>query len=387
MEEGTLVRWLKSDGDTVNIGDDLAEIESDKATTIHHADAAGVLMRAIHEGDTVAIGTVIAWLGDEDAPSTAGGDEDRREVSSGVIVTPSAGEAMGTMPSARRGRFRPRASPVARRMATTHGVDLDTVKGTGPDGRIVRTDVALRIVSPAPVLSTPAGIRGVVTTQSLSRVQALIAQRMTQSRSQVPDFEVRVRVDAQPIASLRQQLKADAAELVPSVTDFIVKCAAIALREQPQANGSYRGNAWELYDRVNVGIAVATDGGLIVPTIFDADQMSLGEIRRTTQDLSARARQGRIAPGELEGATFTVSNLGMFGVDSFTAVIPPHQAAILAVGAAVRAPVVRQERVVPGLVLDLALSCDHRILYGADAARLVSRIRELLEHPLSLLVE
>jgi pyruvate dehydrogenase E2 component (dihydrolipoamide acetyltransferase) len=251
----------------------------------------------------------------------------------------------------------------------------------------VRTDVALRIVSPAPVLSTPAGIRGVVTTQSLSRVQALIAQRMTQSRSQVPDFEVRVRVDAQPIASLRQQLKADAAELVPSVTDFIVKCAAIALREQPQANGSYRGNAWELYDRVNVGIAVATDGGLIVPTIFDADQMSLGEIRRTTQDLSARARQGRIAPGELEGATFTVSNLGMFGVDSFTAVIPPHQAAILAVGAAVRAPVVRQERVVPGLVLDLALSCDHRILYGADAARLVSRIRELLEHPLSLLVE
>ena len=387
MEEGTLVRWLKSDGDTVNIGDDLAEIESDKATTIYQADAAGVLMRAIHEGDTVAIGTVIARLGDEDAPSTAGEDEDRTEVSSGVIVTPSAGEAMETMPSARRRRFRPRASPVARRMATMHGVDLDTVKGTGPDGRIMRTDVALRIVSPAPAVSTPAGIRGGVTTQSLSRVQELIAQRMTQARSEVPDFEVRVRVDAQPMASLRQQLKADAAELVPSVTDFIVKCAAIALREQPQANGSYRDNAWELYDRVNVGIAVATDGGLIVPTIFDADQMSLAEIRRTTRDLSARARRGRIAPGELEGATFTVSNLGMFGVDSFTAVIPPHQAAILAVGAAVRAPVVRQESVVPGLVLDLALSCDHRILYGADAACLVSRIRELLEHPLSLLIQ
>jgi pyruvate dehydrogenase E2 component (dihydrolipoamide acetyltransferase) len=357
MEEGTLVRWLRGDGDPVDAGDELAEIESDKAVMVYDAEAAGVLTRVVHEGETVAVGTVIGWL--------------------------DAGEAVDRQ-RPRRPSFRPAASPVARRMAATHGVDLAAIDGTGPGGRITRNDVAVRIGAPEPV--TAVGVRGELMTQELSRGQALVAKRMTASRRQVPDFEVRVRVDAEPLFDLRSRLKDEAATLVPSLNDFIVKAAALALREQPRANGAYQGAAWELYSRVNVGVAVATDDGLLVPTIFDADGASLGDIARRTRELSTRARAGTISPSELEGATFTVSNLGMFNVDSFTAVIPPNQAAILAVGAVARVPVIRGNAVVPGFVVELALACDHRILYGADAARLAARIRELLEHPYSLLL-
>jgi pyruvate dehydrogenase E2 component (dihydrolipoamide acetyltransferase) len=209
---------------------------------------------------------------------------------------------------------------------------------------------------------------------------------MVQTRHEVPDFEVRMRIDADPVTSLRAQLKAEGPALLPSVNDFIVKAAALALREHPRANGSYQGDTWQLYDRVNVGIAVATEGGLIVPTIFDADVKSVGEIARVARELAERAREGRIALHELDGGTFTVSNLGMFGVDSFSAIITPPQAAILAVGAIVEEPVVRDGAVVPGRVMELALSCDHRILYGADAAQLLARIRELLVRPISLLL-
>lgn len=357
MEEGTLVRWLRADGEIVEAGDELMEIESDKATVLYEAEAAGVLTREIGEGDTVAVGTVIGWLGAPDAASAC-------SVS-----------------------FRPKASPVARRMALTHGIDLGGVHGTGPNGRITRKDITLRINPPeSEPASTPGAARGEVTRQSLSRAQALIATRMSESRREIPDFEVRVRVDAEPITSLRALLKSEAEAIVPSVNDFIVKAAALALAEQPRANGAYRGDAWELYDHVNIGIAVATDDGLVAPTIRDANHKPIGEITRTTRDLSARAREGCVAPSELDGATFTVSNLGMLGVDSFTAVIPPGQAAILAVGALLRVPVVRDDAVLPGVVVDLTLACDHRILYGSDAARFAVRIRELLERPYLLLV-
>jgi pyruvate dehydrogenase E2 component (dihydrolipoamide acetyltransferase) len=387
MEEGTLLRWIKGSGEMVQAGDALAEIEFDKATTIHEADAAGVLSTVIDAGDTVPVGTVIAWIGGGGAPEVVG-------VGTGVAaVSPAIAPGLAALaatarPGARPAGFRPKASPVARRMAAIHGIELDGVAGSGPDGRIMRSDVAVRIAgsSPEPVVATGSGSRGEVTTQVLSHMQALVAERMTRSHTEVPDFEVRVRVDAEPMEALRRQLKPHFAGAGPSINDFVVKAAGLALREHPRANGSHRGNGWELYGRVNVGIAVATDGGLVVPTVFDADQKSLSEISRVSRDLSTRARAGRITPSDLDGATFTVSNLGMFGVDSFTAVVPPNQGAILAVGAVLRAPVVRGDAVVPGLVLELVLSCDHRILYGADAARLVTRMRELLEQPLPLLV-
>jgi pyruvate dehydrogenase E2 component (dihydrolipoamide acetyltransferase) len=357
MEVGTLIRWLRGDGEFVDAGDDLVEIESDKATVLCEAEAAGVLTRAIGEGDTVAVGTVIGWLGAADGASRGSAS------------------------------FRPKASPVARRMALTHGIDLMGVDGTGPNGRITREDITPRIGAAEPeTASIPTSDRGDAAKRSLSRAQVLIATRMSESRREIPDFEVRVRVDAEPITSLRALLKSEAEAIVPSVNDFIVKAAALALGEQPRANGAYRGDAWALHDDVNIGMAVATDDGLVVPVIRDANHKPISEITRTTRDLSARARQGRITPRELEGATFTVSNLGMFGVDSFTAIIPPGQAAILAVGAALRGPVVRDDAVLPGVVVDLTLACDHRILYGSDAARLAVRIRELLERPHSLLV-
>lgn len=406
MEEGTLLRWLMRDGEAVSVGDELAEIESDKATMVYEAQAAGVLSTAVDEGTTVAVGTVIAWLGGEGA---AGGDEPR--AAGRADVTPVAAQAaVAGAPAARNGAqselrepskaVRRKASPVARRMAATHGIDLALVDGTGPDGRIVRADVELCLAQASVPLdggdatgqaqSTPdttaTGGRGEVTVHSLTRAQSLVAQRMSQSRQQVPDFEVRARVDAGPLSAMRAQVKGHDPAEVPSVNDFVVMAAARALREQPRSNGSHRGATWELYGRVNVGVAVATEGGLIVPTIFDADRRSLGEIARATRDLASRAREGRITPQELDGATFTVSNLGMFGIDGFSAVISPGQAAILAVGAVVPTPVVRDGAVVPGLLFELALSCDHRILYGADAARLLTRIRELLEHPIALLV-
>ena len=357
MEEGTLVRWLRGDGDFVEAGDELVEIESDKATVLCKAEAAGILTRAIGEGDTVDVGAVIGWLGAADGAS--------------------AGSTS----------FRPKASPLARRMALTHGIELGGVHGTGPNGRITREDITRRISDPEPETTSISGsARGEVTKQSLSRAQARIATRMSESRREIPDFEVRVRVDAEPITSLRALLKSEGEAIVPSVNDFIVKAAALALGEQPRANGAYRGDAWELYDQVNIGIAVATEDGLVVPTIRDANHQPIGEIARTTRDLATRAREGHIAPSELEAATFTVSNLGMLGVDSFTAVIPPGQAAILAVGAMLRVPVVRDDAVLPGVVVDLTLACDHRILYGSDAARLAVRIRELLERPYSLLL-
>jgi pyruvate dehydrogenase E2 component (dihydrolipoamide acetyltransferase) len=224
-----------------------------------------------------------------------------------------------------------------------------------------------------------------VTAQVLTRAQQVIARRMSESRSTVPDFEVRSRVDLQAAMDLRAELKALDPDGAPSVNDLVVKAAALAVREVPRANGAFVDGRWELHERVNVGIAVATDDGLLVPTIFDADRTTVGEIARRSRSLASRARDGAITPAELSGGTFTVSNLGMFGVTGFSPVIFAPQAAILAVGAAVPTPIARDGEIVVRAIAELALACDHRILYGADGARVLARIRELLEQPLRLL--
>ncbi|HZV74062.1 MAG TPA: dihydrolipoamide acetyltransferase family protein, partial [Conexibacter sp.] len=212
-----------------------------------------------------------------------------------------------------------------------------------------------------------------------------IARRMAEAKATIPDFQVRTEVDVTDLLALRAQMKA-AQESAPSVNDFVVKACGLALREHPRANGAYRDGAFELYARVNVGVAVAAEGTLIVPTIFDADAQPVTAISRTTRALAGRVREGTIIPPELSGGTFTVSNLGMFGVTSFTAVVNPGQAAILAVGAAVERPVVGADGALAGRsLMDLSLSCDHRILYGADAAQFLARIRALLETPFALL--
>ena len=230
------------------------------------------------------------------------------------------------------------------------------------------------------------GGKGETTVEELSRTQQTIARRMAEAKATVPDFQVSTEVDMAAAVAVREQLKTLATDEhpAPSFNDFVVKATALALREFPRANGAYKDGRFELYERVNVGVAVAAENALIVPTIFDADQKSLGEIALETRALAARVRSGAITPPELSGGTFTVSNLGMFGVTDFTAIVNGGQAGILAVGALRAVPVVVEGAVVPGKRMTLTLVADHRILYGADAAQLLARICALLESPLAL---
>ena len=268
------------------------------------------------------------------------------------------------------------------------GVDLSLLAGSGPQGRVIRADVERAAAAgnggqagaaptqPLAADETTAGAKGETTVHELTRLQRTVARRMAESRATVPDIELRCEVEMTAVVELREQLR-DVADPLPSYNDFIVKAAALALREFPRVNGAYRDGRLETYSRVNVGIAVAADDALVVPTIFDADRMSLGEIARRARALAARVRDGSITPAELSGGTFTVSNLGMYGVDSFSAVINPPQAAILAVGSLKPRAVVDEDG---GLVARptvlLSLACDHRVLYGADGARFLARVRD-----------
>jgi pyruvate dehydrogenase E2 component (dihydrolipoamide acetyltransferase) len=406
MEEGTIVRWLKADGDQVRRGEELVEIETDKATMPYESDAEGILRILVEEGRTLPIGEVIATVGEEagPAPDREGAEapaETDAAAPAGVEpaeAAPAAAPPAPQPPASAQAGERVFASPVARRIARESGVDLTSLAGSGPGGRIVKADVEAAAQetagtpgTPAPVPPAPAPAdgesgRGTVTVTEPSRAQALIARRMAESRATVPSFTLETTVDMTTAVSLRAEMKETAldGELVPTVNDLVVKAAAIALREQPGANGAWRDGRFERYSRVNVGVAVAGEGSLVVPTVFDADRLTLAQIAEATQGLAARVRSGEITPPELSSGTFTVSNLGMFGVRAFEAIINQPQAAILAVGAVQERPAVHDGQVVPRMLMDLVLACDHRVLYGADGARLLERIRALLEAPLSL---
>jgi pyruvate dehydrogenase E2 component (dihydrolipoamide acetyltransferase) len=310
------------------------------------------------------------------------------------VAAPAAPEAPVPAPAA-AGDDRVFASPVARRIARERGVDLASLTGSGPGGRIVKADVEAAAAGapaspPTAAPAAPAGDgesgRGTVIATEPTRAQALVARRMAESRATVPAFTLETTVDMTTAVSLRAEMKETAleGELVPTVNDLVVKAAAIALREQPAANGAWRDGHFESYSRVNVGVAVAGEGSLVVPTVFDADRLTLAQVAATTRELGARVRAGEITPPELSGGTFTVSNLGMFGVRAFEAIINQPQAAILAVGAVQERPAVHDGVIAARMLMDLTLACDHRVLYGADGARLLERIRALLEAPLSL---
>ena len=374
MEEGTIVRWLKSDGDVVSKGEPIAEIETDKATVTCDADADGTLRIVAGEGATVPLGGVIATIGEASEPRSGPPAPARP-----APVAP-APVAAGKSPDTDNGADRVKASPLARRIARESQVDLRALTGSGPGGRIVKADVAQQ--EPA------RGAKGAVTRLEPSRVQAQIAQRMAESKATIPDFTLHAEVDMEQAVELRSQLRkaARGGDVVPSYNDMVVRASGLALREHPLANAAYRDGGFELYERVNVGIAVAAHDSLVVPTVFDADRKSLVEIAREARMLAERVRSRQITPAELSGGTFTVSNLGMYGVAGFSAIINPPQAAILAVGELREVPVVREGGVVPGLRMSIALTCDHRILYGAPAAEFLARVRQLLEQPLYLLV-
>jgi pyruvate dehydrogenase E2 component (dihydrolipoamide acetyltransferase) len=430
MEEGTVVEWLVAEGDVVKRGQPIVEIETDKATMPYEAEEDGVVLRIlVGVGQAAALGAAIAVIGAEGEQASEGA----ADAGSDFVVSAAAptgaeaptyaeaaaspdGAPMGATPNGSsgggavatlappaqpaspgpNGKSRVAASPLARRVASDLGVDLAAVSGTGPGGRVVRADVeaAAGSATAAPSAGPPApsaapsvatdAARGEVEVHELTRLQQTVARRMAESRAAVPEFELRADVDMGACVELREQLRAIGADPLPSYNDMIVKASAIALREFPRVNGAYKDGTFEHYARINVGVAVAADDALVVPTVADADRCTLGDIARTTRALAAKVRDGSITPPDLAGGTFTVSNLGMFGIDSFSAVINVPQSAILAVGALKKRPVVDEhDDVVVRPLLTLTLACDHRILYGADGARFLARLRDLLEQPLS----
>jgi pyruvate dehydrogenase E2 component (dihydrolipoamide acetyltransferase) len=421
MEEGTILTWLKQVGDEVAVGDELVEVETDKANMAYESDVAGTLTEILaQEGDTLAIGTPIAVVGgDGDGNGAAPAAE--REPETSPTDTPAGSSSQAAGPEAPKhptepsvdvpvtpagvsvgegGGERVKASPLARRVAKDSGVDLASLTGSGPGGRIVKADVERAEV---PVASAPQQAvvgadatgtqaaaqetaKGSTTYQDLTRLQQVVARRMSESKATAPHFYLQTEIDMSAAVEARGRIKAMSAEgeIVPSFNDMVVKACAIALRSFPLANGAYKDGRFELYSRVNVGVAVAAQDALVVPTVFDADRKGLREIASDARALAGKVRDGSITPPELSGGTFTVSNLGMYGVTNFSAVINAPQAAILAVGAITEKPVVRDGEITTAHMLGVTLACDHRILYGAPAAEFLARIRSLLEEPLSL---
>jgi pyruvate dehydrogenase E2 component (dihydrolipoamide acetyltransferase) len=408
MEEGTIIKWLKSTGEEVRLGEPIAEIETDKATMSYEADAAGYLAIVAQEGESRAIGAVIARLlgsaqeaaaaaaepasaAEQPAPLGATAAPAPEPALVGASATATTDEAPARSSEPALSAVRVKASPVARRTAAALGVDIARVNGSGPDGRIVKADVVAAgnggsTHAPAAAASEETGSKGAVEVIEPSRSQQLIARRMASAKATIPEFQVTVEVDAEAAFELREQLRGQADPL-PSVNDLVVKACALALRQHPGINASYVDGHFERYGRVNVGVAVAGTGTLVVPTVFDADIRSLTEIAAATRALAARVRDGTVTPPELSGATFTVSNLGMLGVSRFTAVINPPQAAILAVGAANARAVVGPDGTLSARrVMELTISADHRIVYGADAADFLATVRKRLERPAVLLL-
>jgi pyruvate dehydrogenase E2 component (dihydrolipoyllysine-residue acetyltransferase) len=414
--DGTLIEIVAQEGDTLAIGEPIARIgdpseagqkseqPGDEAGADEDkADEAGADEAAADEGEA-----------DEAAESEDAGAEQAEREPAGAQAQGEARAAAGggtavkeRAPSGNGGRVK--ASPVARRMARELGVELARLEGSGPGGRIVKADVQAAAESGAPTpddgaerdeaaQAAPAeapqraaepqrgesGAKGEAEIQELTRLQQTVSRRMAESKATAPDFSISLTVDMTLAVELRARLK-EVSDPAPSFNDMVVKAAATALREHPRVNGAYRDGKWELYDRVNIGVAVAAQDALVVPTVFDADRKSLGQIARDARAVAEKVRDKSITPPELSGATFTVSNLGMFGIEQFVAIINPPQAAILTVGALAKRPAVDDSgRIVARDQMSLSLVCDHRILYGADGAQFLARVKELLEQPLSL---
>jgi pyruvate dehydrogenase E2 component (dihydrolipoamide acetyltransferase) len=388
-----LSRWLKAEGDAVHKGDVLAEIETDKATMELEAYEEGVLQRLlVPEGTTVPIGQPIAVIGDGTPTSTAAPPAEPMPAHPATPPASGLGAAVAQIPT----------SPLARRIARDHGIDLATVVGTGPGGRIVRADVEAAVAAaeahpvsgsaagPAPRPSQPTTAATAPADDEevpLSTVRRITAQRLTESAA-APHFYLISVVDAERLLAFRTEVNDRLAQTGTkvSVTDLLVRACAVTLRSHPQVNSSWGGDKILRHRRIHVGVAVALDDGLIVPVVRDADRKSLGELGTEAHALAERARAGRLTPDEFTGGTFTISNLGMYGVDHFTAVINPPEAAILAVGAATEEPVVRDGQLVGRTTIKLTLSIDHRVLDGATAAAFLRDLKDTLEEPLRIVV-
>ena len=399
MAEGTLVRWVKLEGETVNKGDILAEIETDKATVEVESSFAGVVHKhLVEQGSVVPVGTPIAIIAApgeqvEDIPTTQPAQEVPAQAQT-PQTAPAAPVQPAATPTAPAGPVK--ASPLARRMATEQGLDIHTLRGSGPGGRIVKRDVESALKSiPASFPLKPATPPAQMTSTAIpgdetvpvDRLRAAIGRRMVESKQQVPHFYVTHACRVDELMSLRKKINSTLPEGEKiSVNDFLIKAAGLALRRYPNLNASLNGDVILRHGDVNVGVAVAIPGGLLTVVNRNTDQKPLRVISREVREMVTRARDGKVRPDDIEGSTFSISNLGMFDVDSFVAIINPPEAAILAVGSVQEVPVVEDGQIKPGMVLKITLSADHRITDGAEAAQFLQAMAEYLENPLLMLI-
>ncbi|HKO42603.1 MAG TPA: pyruvate dehydrogenase complex dihydrolipoamide acetyltransferase [Pyrinomonadaceae bacterium] len=427
MEEGQLSRWLKKEGDQVSMGEPLAEIDTDKATMEMQALTNGVLRKIlIQEGESAPLGQMIAIIGEPDedisalanqapapaakpaeaalpeqAPTPAEEPKETAAEAPAAPVPPAQGN--GQQPAKTDSGGRLIVSPLAARMAAEAGVDLRSITGSGPGGRIIKRDVEglisggakaadaapqrqLRAVEPSARPQVAPGQPSTYHDEPASEMRRTIARRLVTSLGPIPHFFLTVEIEMDRAAEMRAGINAIDPELKLSINDIIIKVAAAALIQHPQVNASFQDKSVRYYDHADIGVAVAIKDGLITPIIRSANQKSLSQIAAEVRDLADRARNRKLKPEEYMGATFSISNLGMFGIDEFTAVINPPEGAILAVGAASPKPVVRDGEIVVRQMMHVTMSCDHRVIDGATGAKFLQTFKKILENPLLLVV-
>ena len=410
MTDGTLVKWLKKEGDAVKSGDVLAEVETDKATMDLEAFDSGILRKIlVQEGTKVPVQSRIGIIGTKDekidesaAPAPAAAPAEAKPAAKAENAPAATASKTATAPApaatATQAGGRIKASPLAKKVATEKGISLANLSGTGPGGRIVKKDV---LNAPANG-HAPGGASGGASifgagpvakegSTKLSTMRSVIAKRLLESKTTIPHFYLEIEVDAKPLLELRAQLNDTLGKLKPpvklSLNDFVLKAAAEAVRRVPAVNASFEGDSIRQFPDVQLSFAVAIAEGLITPIVKEAQNKSLIQISTEAKALAAKAKEGKLKPDEFQGGTFTVSNLGMLGIDRFSAIINPPQAAILAVGNIVKKPVVGpNDEIVVGHRQSITLSCDHRVVDGAVGAAYLKELRELIEKPALLLL-
>ncbi len=401
MQEGVLVRWVKTEGEPIQKGEVLAEIETDKATVEVESSTAGVVRQLlVHAGDVVPVGAPIAIIGGAEEKIERGAAPVSAPTAPGVTAAPAVSAALPTAPApapapqplSPPAAGRVKASPLAKKLAREKNIDLTGLQGSGPGGRIVRRDIEAAVSRQSPAAGLPASpeypaIQPSDQMMAMSKLRQIIARRMSEAKQTVPHFYVTHEYKLDALLALRQQIN----EYLPeeeklSVNDFLVKAAALALRQFPSLNASFAGDRVIHHGAVNIGVAVAVENGLLTVVCRDADQKPLRQIAAEVRRMAAAARQGKVKSEDIEGSTFSISNLGMFDVENFAAIINPPEAAILAVGSARQVPVVEDGEIQISWRMKVTLSVDHRVSDGAEAAQFLQALAAFLETPIRMLV-
>lgn len=406
MEEGQISRWLKKEGDEVQANETIAEVDTDKATMEMTALESGVLLKIlVPEGGNAKLGQVIGIIGkkDEDISEILAeiGSNGEKQTQETVEDQHSKSEQTAIVDESKKEDGRIFVSPIAARMAAEHGIDLRKIKGSGPGGRIIKRDVEHILANLKPVEETTTilpqitlprfGEETLLTSayreENVTPMRRTIATRLAQSIGPIPTFYLTIEIEMDKAIEFRKQINSHLSEEEKvSLNDIIVKAAAMALMKHPSVNSSYRDDKIRFYEEVDIGVAVAIDEGLITPVVRRANRKGIVEISREIKELATRAREKKLQPEEYTGATFSISNLGMFGIKQFTAIINPPEAAILAIGSATAVPVVRNGNIEIRNIMKVTMSCDHRVIDGATGARFLQTFKQMLEEPILMLV-